>query len=111
MAWILIACILKSVSDVEVYSDLTVNCGYGLNTINKDPEIAFWCQSVQRDKRDIRVWTELKNLIKKRKKENENLKIIITNNKIIIVIINLIIIIYYYFILVFLLLIKFGPNL
>ena len=111
MAWILIACILKSVSDVEVYSDLTVNCGYGLNTINQDPEIAFWCQSVQRDKRDIRVWTELINLIKKRKKENENLKIIITNNKIIIVIINLIIIIYYYFILVFLLLIKFGPNL
>ena len=111
MAWILIACILKSVSDVALYSDLTVNCGYGLNTINQDPEIAFWCQSVQRDKRDIRVWTELINLIKKRKKENENLKIIITNNKIIIVIINLIIIIYYYFILVFLLLIKFGPNL
>ena len=55
MAWILIACILKSVSDVEVYSDLTVNCGYGLNAINKDPEIAFWYQSVQRDKCGIRV--------------------------------------------------------
>ena len=65
MARILIACILKSVSDVEGYSDLTVNCGYGLNTINKDPEIAFWCQSVQRDKRDIPGWTELINLIKK----------------------------------------------
>ena len=73
MAWILIACILKSVFDVEVYSDLTVNCGYGLNVINKDPEIAFWYQSVQRDKRGIRVWTELINLIKK-KKENKNLK-------------------------------------
>ena len=82
MAWILIACILKSVSDVEVYSDLTVNCGYGLNTINKDPEIAFWYQSIQRDKRGIRLWTELINLIKK-KKENENLKKkIIINNKI-----------------------------
>ena len=73
MAWILIACNLKSVSDVEVYSDLTVNCGYGLNAINKDPEIAFWYQSVQREKRGIRVWTELINLIKK-KTENENLK-------------------------------------
>ena len=82
MVWIPKACILKSVSDVEVYSDLTVNCGYGLNAINKDPEIAFWYQSVQRDKRGIRVWTELINLIKK-KKENENLKKkIIINNKI-----------------------------
>ena len=69
MAWILIACNLKSVSDVEVYSDLTVNCGYGLNTINKDPEITFWCQSVQRDKRGIWVWTELINLIKKKRKK------------------------------------------
>ena len=100
MAWILIACILKSVSDVEVYSDLTVNCGYGLNTINKDPEIAFWCQSVQRDKRDIRVWTQFINLIKK-KEENENLKKIIINNKIMIIIIKLFIVIYYYFILLF----------
>ena len=69
MAWILIACILKSVSDGEVYSDLTVNCGYGLNAINKDPEIAFWYQSVQRDKRGIRVWTELINLIKKKERK------------------------------------------
>ena len=68
MAWILIACFLKSVSDVEGYSDLSVNCGYGLNTINKDAEIAFWCQSVQRDKRDIRGWTELINLILKKNK-------------------------------------------
>ena len=87
MARILIACILKSVSHVEGYSDLTVNCGYGLNTINKDPEIAFWCQSVQRDKRDIRGWTELINLIKK-KKDNKNSKKIIIINKIIIIIIK-----------------------
>ena len=66
MVWILIACILRSVSDVEVYSDLTVNYGYGLNTNNKDLKIAFWCQSVQRDKRDTRVWPELMNLIKKK---------------------------------------------
>ena len=63
MVWILIACILKSVSDVEVNSDLTVNYGYGLNTNNKDPENAFWCQNVQRDERDIRVLTEKINLI------------------------------------------------
>ena len=85
MARILIACILKSVSDVEGYSDLTVNCGYGLNTINKDPEIAFWCQSVQRDKRDIRGWTELINLIKKKKTIKIQKKIIIINKIIIII--------------------------
>ena len=110
MAWILIACILKSVSDGEVYSDLTVNCGYGLNAINKDPEIAFWYQSVQRDKRGIRVWTELINLIKKKERKWKSKKIII-NKIIIIIIIKLIIIIYYYFILLlFLLLIKFRPK-
>ena len=81
MAWILIACILKSVSDVEVYSDLTVNCGYGLNAINKDPEIAFWYQSVQRDKCGIRVWTELINLIKKKERKWKSQKIMIINNK------------------------------
>ena len=41
MVWTLIACILKTVADVEVYNDLTVNYGYGLNTNNKDLEIAF----------------------------------------------------------------------
>ena len=85
MARILIACILKSVSDVEGYSDLTVNCGYGLNTINKDPEIAFWCQSVQRDKRDIRGWTELINLILKKKTIKIQKKVIIINKIIIII--------------------------
>ena len=71
---------MKSVSDVEVYSDLTVNCGYGLNATNKDPEIAFWYQSVQGDKCGIRVWSELINLIKKKERKWKSKKIIIINN-------------------------------
>ena len=41
MIWTQKTRILKSVSDVKVHSDLSVNYGYGLNINIKDLEIAF----------------------------------------------------------------------
>ena len=52
MIWGLITGIFESVSDVKVYSDLSVDYGYGLSINIKDLEIAFWRLSVQRDKRN-----------------------------------------------------------